>query len=186
VSSAAWEPIDATLADVGQGRGGLPTAVGYGALFAAGLTVGLLSLVAYERVMTRVKTAAPDPVVRFGPGTMATAEARSRHSLAPLRPGTQVGPPDRGRDRPAQLRRGPGHGPVRRDGTDRPSHRPGRRVSPCTTPPKGSGSSPLWPPQTPRPRSINGPAGRSCSAWPPSAEARPWSEPWSVTPSPAN
>jgi len=54
VLSAAWEPIDGALTDFHAGDGGLASAFGYGALFVAGLTVGLLSLVAYERWMDRV------------------------------------------------------------------------------------------------------------------------------------
>jgi zinc transporter, ZIP family len=53
VLSAAWEPIDAALASVHAGHGGLGDAFGYGSLFAAGLAVGLLSLVAWERYMAR-------------------------------------------------------------------------------------------------------------------------------------
>src|SRR6476620_4591823 len=47
VLSAAWEPIDAALASVHNGKGGVGTAVGYGLVFVAGLAVGLLSLVFY-------------------------------------------------------------------------------------------------------------------------------------------
>jgi ZIP family zinc transporter len=54
VFSAAWEPIDAALSDFHAGDGGLGTAIGYGLLFVGGLSVGLLSLVAYERWMDRV------------------------------------------------------------------------------------------------------------------------------------
>jgi ZIP family zinc transporter len=57
VLSAAWEPIDAALSAFHAGDGGLGTACGYGALFAGGLAVGLLSLVAYERWMDRVTRA---------------------------------------------------------------------------------------------------------------------------------
>ena len=42
VLSAAWEPIDQALAAVHTGAGGPAPAVGYGALFTAGLTVGLV------------------------------------------------------------------------------------------------------------------------------------------------
>jgi ZIP family zinc transporter len=59
VLSAAWEPIDAALSDFHAGNGGLGSAFGYGLLFAAGISVGLLSLVAYERWMDRV-TQTPD------------------------------------------------------------------------------------------------------------------------------
>src|SRR5882724_4402852 len=54
VLSAAWEPIDGALSDFHAGNGGLGSAFGYGALFVAGLSVGLLSLVAYERWMQRI------------------------------------------------------------------------------------------------------------------------------------
>jgi ZIP family zinc transporter len=54
VLSAAWEPIDGALSDFHAGNGGLGSAFGYGLLFVLGLTVGLLSLVAYERWMDRV------------------------------------------------------------------------------------------------------------------------------------
>jgi zinc transporter, ZIP family len=56
---AAWEPIDAALGDFHAGDGRLPSAFGYGLLFAGGLAVGLLALVAYERWMDRV-TAKPN------------------------------------------------------------------------------------------------------------------------------
>src|SRR6516162_4523330 len=53
VLSAAWEPIDSALSDFHKGNGGLGTAFGYGILFAAGIAVGLLALVAYEKWMDR-------------------------------------------------------------------------------------------------------------------------------------
>ena len=53
VLSAAWGPIDEALSSVHTGKGGLGAAVGYGVLFAAGLAVGLLSLVYYESWMAR-------------------------------------------------------------------------------------------------------------------------------------
>jgi len=51
VLSAAWEPIDGALSDAHEHVGGLAPAFGYGALFVLGVSVGLLSLVAYERYM---------------------------------------------------------------------------------------------------------------------------------------
>ena len=72
VLSAAWEPIDAALGEVHAGHGGLGAAVGYGALFAGGLAVGLLGLVGYERWMGR-RSAAPRPA-NFGPGAAHAAE----------------------------------------------------------------------------------------------------------------
>jgi ZIP family zinc transporter len=85
VLSAAWDPIDEALARVHAGTGGGARAVGYGLLFAVGLSVGLLSLVAYERWMaaTARRRAAAAPVGeprRFGPGAMQVEE------LAPPRP----------------------------------------------------------------------------------------------------
>ena len=51
VLSEAWEPIDEALGSVHDGNGGLGDAIGYGALFAGGLAIGLLSLVAWERYL---------------------------------------------------------------------------------------------------------------------------------------
>ena len=61
VLSAAWEPIDNALGDVHVGHGGAGTATGYGLLFAAGLSAGLLGLVAYERWMSRRASAGSAP-----------------------------------------------------------------------------------------------------------------------------
>jgi ZIP family zinc transporter len=59
VLSAAWEPIDAALSSVHDGDGGLGDAFGYGSLFIVGLSVGLLSLVGWERYLARRAVAAP-------------------------------------------------------------------------------------------------------------------------------
>jgi ZIP family zinc transporter len=53
VMSAAWEPIDAALAAVHEGDGSAGPILGYGTLFAGGLTVGLLGLVAFDRHASR-------------------------------------------------------------------------------------------------------------------------------------
>ena len=71
VLSAAWEPIDAELSAIHDGDGNLGKALGYGVLFAVGLSVGLLSLVAYEKWMTGRALAGPRP---SGPGAMAVDE----------------------------------------------------------------------------------------------------------------
>jgi ZIP family zinc transporter len=84
VLSAAWEPIDAALVSVHDGHGGLGHAFGYGALFVAGLAVGLLSLVAWERYLGRRARAASHvaaqsaavTAVSSGAGTVLT-ETRS-------------------------------------------------------------------------------------------------------------
>src|SRR3978361_1468719 len=81
VLSAAWEPIDLALAGMHDGTGGLAGAFGYGALFVIGLSVGLLSLVAYERWMAKVAARAVPQPLNFGPGAAHAAE------LAPPRLG---------------------------------------------------------------------------------------------------
>jgi ZIP family zinc transporter len=72
VLSAAWEPIDAALGSVHEGTGGLGRAIGYGVLFVAGLSIGLLSLVAYEQWMSRAVRIAS--TVTVGPGAMSSTE----------------------------------------------------------------------------------------------------------------
>lgn len=74
VLSAAWEPIDSALAAVHDGTDGLGPVFGYGTLFAGGLAVGLLSLVAYDRYMSR----AAQNSGRGGPGAMAVTERPAR------------------------------------------------------------------------------------------------------------
>jgi len=64
VLSAAWSPIDDALAATHDGAGGLGVAAGYGALFAAGLATGLLSLVYYESWMARQRMRAQTPASR--------------------------------------------------------------------------------------------------------------------------
>jgi ZIP family zinc transporter len=81
VLSAAWEPVDAALGKLHDSHGGLAPVFGYGALFAAGLAVGLGSLVAYEMWMVRSAArglpgkGAQPAERRFGPGTLSSAEA---------------------------------------------------------------------------------------------------------------
>jgi ZIP family zinc transporter len=75
VLSAAWEPIDSALAAVHGDTGTLAPVAGYGLLFAGGLSVGLLSLVGYERWMTRRSQTLTQ---RFGPGAMAAGELPAR------------------------------------------------------------------------------------------------------------
>jgi ZIP family zinc transporter len=52
VLSAAYEPIDTALGNVHDHSGGLGPVFGYASLFFAGIGVGLLSLVYYERLLT--------------------------------------------------------------------------------------------------------------------------------------
>jgi len=81
VFSAAWRPIDEALTSFHEGKGGLGAAAGYGALFTAGLSVGLLSLVYYESWMAGqfAKAGGPDPVERpYGPGAAAVDELKAK------------------------------------------------------------------------------------------------------------
>jgi len=82
VFSAAWRPIDESLSSFHTGKGGLGGAVGYGALFSAGLAVGLLSLVYYEgwmsRQAVRAKAEAAGGPTKGGPGAMDTSEVTAR------------------------------------------------------------------------------------------------------------
>jgi ZIP family zinc transporter len=80
VLSAAWEPIDADLAALHEGTGGLGGVLGYGALFAAGLALGLLGLVGYERWMKARVTAHQAAARPYGPGAMAASEVAARRS----------------------------------------------------------------------------------------------------------
>jgi ZIP family zinc transporter len=84
VLSAAWEPIDAALGSVHDGDGGLGTALGYGLIAVAGLSVGLVSLVFYERWMGRQTSARPAgaPVRPHGPGAMTLGEVEPPRGLA--------------------------------------------------------------------------------------------------------
>jgi ZIP family zinc transporter len=75
VLSAAWEPIDSALTDVHDHHGGLGRAIGYGALFAGGLAVGLLSLLYYEMWMGK---RAQRQTRRFAPGAMLADEIAVR------------------------------------------------------------------------------------------------------------
>jgi ZIP family zinc transporter len=73
VLSAAWEPIDGALSDFHAGDGGLSTAIGYGVLFAGGISVGLLSLVGYEAWMDRAAKAQPSQHAARGIATWTPA-----------------------------------------------------------------------------------------------------------------
>ena len=75
VLAAAWEPVDSALAAVHDDTGGLGSVFGYGALFAGGLTVGLLGLVGYDLYVARRAAARTGS---GGPGAMAATERRTR------------------------------------------------------------------------------------------------------------
>ncbi len=65
----AWEPLDTALGRLHDGTAGIGPVLGYGALFFFGLSVGLLSLVYYERWL-----ADRGPPRSLGPGAMASGE----------------------------------------------------------------------------------------------------------------
>jgi zinc transporter, ZIP family len=66
----AWEPIDQALGGPHHGLHWLGRAIGYGALFAGGISVGLLGLVGYDRYLARSARNRG----RGGPGAMARTE----------------------------------------------------------------------------------------------------------------
>jgi ZIP family zinc transporter len=84
VLSAAWEPIDAALGSIHEGDGGVGAALGYGLLAVAGLTVGLVTLVHYERWMGRpARTLSAGGQARpQGPGAMTAGEVVAPRGLA--------------------------------------------------------------------------------------------------------
>ena len=76
VLTHAYGPVDTALSALHAGTGGMGPVLGYGGLYLAGIAVGLLSLVYYERWLSHRVHAA-----RHGPGAMAPDE------LAVTRPG---------------------------------------------------------------------------------------------------
>jgi zinc transporter, ZIP family len=84
VLSGAWEPVDAALSAQHEGTGGLGPVLGYGALFVAGLTVGLMGLVAYDRYLARVRRRSS-----LGPGAMSAGQPLG-HRVASWSPGRQL------------------------------------------------------------------------------------------------
>jgi len=75
VCAAAWEPLDARMGAVHEHTGGIGPVLGYGVLFIGGLSVGLLSLVAYDRYMARAAGPRPAPVVPQGAGPVEPVQA---------------------------------------------------------------------------------------------------------------
>jgi ZIP family zinc transporter len=82
VLAHAWEPVDAALSQLHDGSGGLGPVIGYGVLFLAGLSAGLLSLVGYETWMARRHNPS---VTTGGPGAMASTELAEQSSWSPAR-----------------------------------------------------------------------------------------------------
>jgi ZIP family zinc transporter len=73
VLAGAFAPIDSALGSFHEGHGGLGRAVGYAVLFFAGISVGLMSLVYYER-----RLAAAARPKAYGPGTVTVGELEAR------------------------------------------------------------------------------------------------------------
>lgn len=82
VLSAAFEPLEEPVEEMGKGAGGeIGELLGYGLLFFGGLTVGLMGLVAYEswlakRVARQAQAQSP------GPGAMAAGELGTARGIA--------------------------------------------------------------------------------------------------------
>ena len=75
VLSQAIEPIDAALGALHEGTGGIGPVLGFTALFGGGMSVGLMSLVYYERYLGRAR----QPQARaFGPGAITVGEFETR------------------------------------------------------------------------------------------------------------
>jgi len=98
VLSQAWEPIDTALSDYHAGHGGLGDAVGYGLLFTAGLGIGLLGLVTYERWMDRrahapatlVDPETDDPLVLADAGAVTQGRGHTLTAMSSLSPARQL------------------------------------------------------------------------------------------------
>jgi ZIP family zinc transporter len=71
----AYQPLDTALGHLHNRTGGIGPVLGYGALFFAGISAGLLSLVYYERWLARRSRSR-----NFGPGTMAPGELTAARS----------------------------------------------------------------------------------------------------------
>jgi ZIP family zinc transporter len=84
VLSAAFEPIDSALVRFHEGGGGIPSALGYGALFVGGLGVGLMGLVMFDRRMARSAVRSKDSLVTVG-GQNAAASGIHLESWSPAR-----------------------------------------------------------------------------------------------------
>lgn len=84
VLSHAWTPIDTALANLHDHKAGVGPVLGYGTLFFAGIGIGLVGLVYYERFLARGQEG-------FGPGALSVAEAQApRFGIAGWSPARRV------------------------------------------------------------------------------------------------
>jgi ZIP family zinc transporter len=85
ILAQAWEPIEVALSALHDDSGAIGPVLGYGALFAGGLALGLLPLVWYESWMNR-RRVPPAASPSDGPGAMsASTAARSTSVSEPRR-----------------------------------------------------------------------------------------------------
>ena len=80
VLTAAAEPVESALTAAAAGEGTWSRVFALGLLFVAGLAVGLLGLVYWERLVSRRRAAA-----MMGPGAVSAVEMRHRQGLTPSR-----------------------------------------------------------------------------------------------------
>ncbi len=86
VLAGAFEPIDGALGNLHEHQAGFAPVVGYSVLFFVGLTVGLMSLVYYERWLSATARGVPK-----GPGAMAVGElSAGRTGLASWSPARRL------------------------------------------------------------------------------------------------
>lgn len=82
VMSAAWEPIDSALTHIHEGNGGGSSLAGYSVLFAGGLSLGLLGLVAFDRRQAHSMAERDDDLVTVGSAGTNISTAQSTWSPA--------------------------------------------------------------------------------------------------------
>ena len=80
VLTAAVEPVESALTAAAAEEGTWSRVLALGLLFAAGLAVGLLGLVYWERLVSRRRAAA-----MMGPGAVSAVEMQHRQGLTPSR-----------------------------------------------------------------------------------------------------
>lgn len=82
VMSAAWEPIDTALIRIHEGDGGVASLLGYSVVFAGGLSLGLLGLVAFDRRQARSAARRGAELVTAGSSGTSVRTSRSTWTAA--------------------------------------------------------------------------------------------------------
>ncbi len=82
VLSTGWTPVEDALLSAQKGDATWPHFVGLAAIFAAGLTIGLVGLVYYDRYMAGAakRAAGAPPAAGFGPGAASIEELAAARS----------------------------------------------------------------------------------------------------------